>query len=590
MELIVLAGLCGGGFFLYRFVSADRGGLDLAWTTGRRVGAAADTSVAAYRPDTTPPPVRTAVALSRAEARRLWASPLLWVGGALTVLFCLIALDTGIGDQDEWLSYGGRFLVLLLYPLAGMVLIAANRAALRARRDGTVELFDTLPARPSTRTAAVFLALRAPALFGAAMTAVLAFCAWWGAGKAGPAPLWDRSEMHLPFALMGLATIVGAMVIVVCGGALGVALARLLPWGLVPVASLVAVALITAAANADELPAWVGTLSPWWGPPSLPSFLAPFPAAWHVVYLVGLGLLAVGAAFLLDRDRRWGGRWLGAAACLILVALVGQGRTFAGDTADRVADLVTDPAAHQTCVENGSARVCAYPSLAELGEGWLALAGGVRAAAPAAALDGPIEVHQRLSPDEIAQLPPPVRDEVARRGGAFDWEGDPGLHPDLRWGGDDGGPFRALLVAHELVGLPEPGAEPVLCYAGGQARAAVAVALAGRATLDAGRSYRAPAAGGALPFDGQEFDDPRLTTLREDAWEVDSEPAVVYTESDLAVGRALLARPGDEVRRRLAADWDRWVDPATPTTALAAAFGLGAGEPAPAPDGVAPCR
>src|SRR5690606_3173910 len=130
------------------------------------------------------------------------------------------------------------------------------------------------------------------------------------------------------------------------------------------------------------------------------------------------------------------------------------------------------------------------------------------------------------------QLAAPVRSELDHRGDSFPWTDETGIHPDLRWDGGDA--LRAMLVAHELVGLPETGAPPVeQCYAGGQARSAVAVALAGRGLpADERDALRAPP-DGPYGLSG-------ITDFAEADWEVDSVPAVVHAESDLALGRALL--------------------------------------------------
>ena len=596
MELFVLLALVGGGVLVYRHVSADAAGPDLAWRGRSTAGVAAAPGLAPYRSERAASSLSVAAGLSRIETRRLLASPLLWVGLALVGLTCLMVLDSGIPDQSEWLSLSGRFIPLLIFPLCGMVLIAANRAALRPRRDGTVELLDSLPARPATRTLALLLALWGPVLVGAGAAAALAVSVWFGAGKETGASLWSRSSLGPPFSDIGTADIIGAVVLVACAGALGIVLARLLPWGLVPIVALVVVGILTARLGADDLAPAVAGLSPVANGADLPAFLSPVAQGWHVVYLVGLGAVAAGAAFLLDRERRWGLTLLAVAAVLVTASVVAQSRTYAGDTADQLADLVTDPAANQRCIGDDSVTVCHFPELDEIAAGWLALAGPVRDAAPADALDGPLEIHTRLSGEEIGQLGAPVRAELERRGDLYPWTDEPGMHPDLRWGEGDGDTLRALLVAHSLVGLPETGAPPVVaCYAGGQARAAVAVALAGRG-LDAGGrdDLRAPTAGGGIDEAGGSADaaygDPSLTTLSEADWEVDSEPAVVHHESDLALGRVLLDRPVEDVRDVLAADWDRWIDPATPTIDLAEAFGLTSTPPAPTPEGLEPCR
>ena len=582
MELFVLVALIGGGVLAYRHVSADPGGRDLAWTGRSADGAPTTNAPAPYRTGDAPPTAAVAAGLSRLEARRLLASPLVWVGLALVGLACVTVLDSGIPDQSEWLSLSGRFIPLLIYPLCGMVLVATNRAALRPRRDGTLELLDSLPVRPGVRTLGLLAALWAPILVGVGATAALTVSVWFGSGKDSGASLWSRSQLDLPFADIGIANLVSAVVLVACAGALGVALARLLPWGLVPIVAVVVIGFATGVLGGDDLPGFVGTLGPVANGGDLPSLLSPVPQGWHVVYLVGLGAIAVGAAFLLDGERRWGAGGLALAAVLLATSLVGLSRTYAGDTARDLADLVTDPAREQRCLEGDGVTVCHFPELDEIAARWVALAEPVRAAAPADAVDGPLEIHTRVSDEEIGQLGAPVRDELDRRGDSFPWTEEPGIHPDLRWDGGDA--LRAMLVAHGIVGLPETGAPPVEpCFAGGQARSAVAVALAGRGLpVDEHSTLRAPPEG---PYGLSS-----VTDFAEADWEVDSQPAVVHAESDLALGRALLERPVDEVRAVLAADWSTWVDPRTPTEELAAAFGLTARPTTRGPDGLRPCR
>lgn len=584
MPLLVVLALVAGGVLVYRHVTADGGGPDVAWA-GRRssTGATAGPELTTpYRPEQAASPLSVAAGLSRIEAHRLLTSPLLWVGVALVGLACVTVLDSGLPDQSEWLSLSGRFIPLLIYPLCGMVLVAANRAALRARRDGTLELLDSLPARPAVRTLGLLAALWVPVLVGVGATAALTVSVWFGSGKDPGAGLWSRSELDLPFTDIGIATIVSAVVLVACAGALGIALARLLPWGLVPIVAVVAIGIATGVLGGDDLPGIIGFLGPVANGGDLPAFLSPVAQGWHVAYLVGLGALAVGAAFLLDGERRWGVGGLALAVALLATSLVGPSRTYAGDTAHGLADLVTDPSPHQRCLEGDGVTVCHFPELDEIAARWLALAEPVRAAAPADAIDGPLGIHTRLSAEEIDQLAAPVRAELDRRGDSFPWTDEPGIHPDLRWDGADA--LRAMLVAHGIVGLPESGAPPVEpCFAGGQARAAVAVALAGRGLrVDERSTLRAPPDGP----DGLAG----VTDFVDAPWEVDSEPAVVHAETDLALGRALLERPVDEVRGVLAADWSTWVDPRTPTEDLAAAFGLTARPTTPGPDELPACR
>ena len=601
MELIVLVALVGGGILVYRLVSADRGGPDLAWGgpapdavgVPGAGGTRTEPGRSPYRSEGPPAAMATARALARIESAHLLTSPLLWVGLGLSILVGVSVLDAGIPDQSEWLSLGGRLLPLLVYPLCGMVLLATNRATLRPRRDGLTELFDSLPSGASTRSLGLFLALRTPVAFGLVVVPALAVCVWFGAGKDAGQSLWSRSQLGLPFADLGWSNLAIALALVVCAGALGIGLARLLPWSMVAIGALIVIGMVSGLLGNDDLPRRVGDLSPLVNTPDLPAFLAPYGGWWHAVYLAGLATIAVGATFLLDHDRRWGVIGLVTAAVLVTVGLVGQQLSVTGAAVDRVADAVTRPDGHQVCTTTGGAgavEVCVYEELRSLAGPWSTTAAAVRAAAPAEAVDGAFVVRQQLSADEQAALAPSVRAEIARRGGVVPPGDAPGLRPDLRWGGDGTLRLRALEVAGALVGLPPAtGPHDPLCFAGGQARAAVAVALAGRALPGDGLdAFRAPAADDLVEA-GTPVEDPALTAFAVDEWETDSEPVVVHHEDDLAVARALLALPADEVRPILGADWARWTDPATPTTELAAAFDLPRPDTPAAPPGMAPC-
>jgi len=89
MEILLLLLLVGGGVLAYRRFSADHSGPELAWSGAPAPHPAKDEGQEPYRSDAPVPPIRTAVALSRIETRRLLASPLLWVGVTLTGLASL---------------------------------------------------------------------------------------------------------------------------------------------------------------------------------------------------------------------------------------------------------------------------------------------------------------------------------------------------------------------------------------------------------------------------------------------------------------------------------------------------------------------
>ena len=262
-------------------------------------------------------------ALARIEARRLLLHPLLLVGLALTAL-----LTWQVRDEDS-LGY-----VLLMgagvLPLAIGVLLAANAAALRPRRDDAEELYATLPAPASARTLALLAAVGVAAVGSVVvvLAQATAFGAWGGLDVTYSGQLETPRLVHL----------VQGPLLVAFFGALGVALARLVP--LLITATLGVLVLLASIAIVGWGPenAWRwlfppvnGAIAPggvegWPCDRADPSWCPARVAfddgtmLWHALYLVALTGLAAGVALL--RDGRTPARVLAVAACgLVAVAL-----------------------------------------------------------------------------------------------------------------------------------------------------------------------------------------------------------------------------------------------------------------------------
>ena len=256
------------------------------------------------------------------------------------------------------------------------------------------------------------------------------------------------------------------------------------------------------------------------------------------------------------------------------VAAVMVNRPMPPAAAERLADLVARPAAHQTCADAGAAvRSCAYVGYGELADRVAAEVAPVAASLPAGRS---VTLRQRFG-GAVSDLPP----EVARRLPQSTPSGGPG-EVDL--------PFNALpddvvatrvLVARSALGLfVAPGAEkpgdagsgvrPLVVA--GQARGVVALWLATRG-LEPDAAIALATAGrrgqrGAIPDSADAFD-------RGFVWPTSCETApVVWSAQDLATARALLARPAAEVTSAVHRGWDRWSDPGTGTDALLAEVGL----------------
>jgi hypothetical protein len=167
--------------------------------------------------------------LARIEGTRLLRHPLFLLGLALSGVLSAGAAGTDGPAQVAVLSGMGAL------PLAGGTLLAANLAGLRSQRDGTAELYDSLPRPERTRTAAQLLAVG----WAVAVTAVLT-AATYAALGGGSLVVNAQGLRHVP-AVAELAH--GPLAVAACGAA-GVLLARRLRSAIV--APVLVVALLAA--------------------------------------------------------------------------------------------------------------------------------------------------------------------------------------------------------------------------------------------------------------------------------------------------------------------------------------------------------
>ena len=248
--------------------------------------------------------------LSRIEGRRLLCHPLFLFAAALTLLFFR---DAGDGGTLEQFVGGFGFL-----PLASATLIVASLAALRSRRDGTDDLYASLPRRRTSRTAGQLLAL----LWTLPVTCVVLVAVL----------IDDRAADHSQSVLRmpGLDQLAQGPLMVVAFGAIGILLTRIVP-------SVIAAPLLVVALIALQFPGLVGGGWRW----LLPSTSSLFhdghftvcdpgpgcrqvhlfvlgPLTWHVVYVAAITLVIAGAALIPARRLPIAG--LSALAVAIAVA------------------------------------------------------------------------------------------------------------------------------------------------------------------------------------------------------------------------------------------------------------------------------
>jgi|1186.fasta_scaffold429661_2 hypothetical protein len=231
-----------------------------------------------------------ALPLARVEARRLARHPLLGLGVLLSLILLVAASGSNGAAQAAEIGGMGSF------PLAAGTLLAANAAALRSRRDGTDELFSTLPGSAQTRTSAQLLALLVVVPIAAALVGLM-YVAF---GAADGLVIAQDGRRHVPVAV----ELAQGPVAILAMGALGILLGRRMPSPLV--AAPVVVALL-----ALEIPLAV------WGSHAVARWALPFvndaitvPGSWvpcepgdvvaHCSTVLGfdLGGMAVHLAYL----------------------------------------------------------------------------------------------------------------------------------------------------------------------------------------------------------------------------------------------------------------------------------------------------
>jgi len=241
-------------------------------------------------------------ALAAAEGRFLLHHPAFLAGAALSVV--VGALSTGV--DFSVLALSGFVLV----PLGVGTALAAGLAAQRSRRHGTEELLASLPVPARARTAAHLGSVAWAVLAG---VVVLAAAAGAVAARGGPTVRLASGVVDRPLAGWELAQ---GPLAVACVGLVAVAVAR-------STRSVVGPALVAALPVALQAVLAEGTLrwfAPWvnhattraggyWprteiAPRTDLVGFAIGPLRWHLLFLTGVGAMAMLAALLRDGPTR----------------------------------------------------------------------------------------------------------------------------------------------------------------------------------------------------------------------------------------------------------------------------------------------
>ncbi|MGH8907871.1 MAG: hypothetical protein ACRD0K_15465 [Egibacteraceae bacterium] len=491
--------------------------------------------------------------LAAVEARRLLRRPFVAGGAALSMYVYFRGIEWGqvpvLPRDDVEIGYA-------LLPLAAVTLLAANAGAMRSRRHGTQELYDSLPTAPEWRTAGHLLSVIAPFGLAALLAAVDIACLMLLGGIGTP----NFFEVATGPAVVALA------------GVLGVLLARLAPWTGVAPLTLVGFAAMwyfpyLSYHVRNRIFIWPSFWAfPWFGPEGSEADVAnPLAGGWHLAYVAGLVVLIACLAMAFHRLRLVTVVAAMLAAALTVGAALTQSGPLTAEELVEMARFASGAPDTQVCEARDLAEYCTWPAYGPLIDRWHRPINGVMERLPAAVAGQGLRVRQMaLNLWQLCDNRAACRQQVDAVFKAGIRSSD--VRVTSIWPRDSemGGAELALAasVASWAVGLDtEPQRnEPPICLPSDQARVAVALWLAAQSTPEAAASLRAlhedaPVARSLLSL-SPEFD------------------AVRWPRQEVAYAVALLDHPAWEVAARLQRAWARFTDPGMRTAELAAAFEL----------------
>jgi hypothetical protein len=519
---------------------------------------------------------RTVVSLARIEAMQLVRNVLV-LGGLLAsgvVVWLFVHHVQPLWWNSGWqVGYGQTILSLT-------VLIAAQLATARSRRDGLAELYRSFPSSTGRRTLAhlIGVAGAVPAslvLIGAATTVF---------------------ELHHVIGTPNLAVLVGGVLLVLAAGAIGVAIGVRFAHPLAGV--LGAFVWFVPFSQSNRFNSAGEWLFPWVKPPQLDSLPGPLagypPAAAHAFELAAIvafaGLVALAMSAAVRRQRL--GLIAGAVAAIAAIVVAGglQLQPISTTDLDRAVTQVTNTGSAQHCTTTNGVRYCLFPGFASMLPSLKGPVNGVLARVPAkGARTLTISQASGLSVVDDATLthgqPRQQVDSWQRqlRNAPVNLPSSAAVYVTLgSWpakGQQADAQFDLALGAAEwAVDLPTntgdqtQGPQNAQCVPLNQAREAIAIWLAGQATK--------------LPSTRFVSHGPEVVSFVRGSvsvvdWsypgEADDYLASLGPQTTAAgylLAQAMTNLPAEHVRSVLAADWDRWISGHATDTQLAAALGI----------------
>ncbi len=459
----------------------------------------------------------------------------------------------------------------LLAPAAG-VLLAANLAALRPYRYGTISSYEALSLPAWRRSLALLLACVPPAVVVLLLSAL----------RMGQFATADGAVGRVE-----IAEVAAPAVVVVLAGWLGVLGAHLVhSVVLAPVAlAVLGLLALVGVVSVDSPMRWLSFVAGEndFGPP-LPSDLIYRPAGWHLVWLSALALVILAVTLLLTGvPRRWGVSALVMALALAVPAATLQTRPVPERIETARERLLLAPDAGQRCERRGRGTYCAFSEFVSYIDAWHGVVSAQLGSVPKDVAARRYAVRQRLSvpaADEFGTsgaAPTKQWNELDRRSGTPE-----AVSAATSWsvGGQDS--FAEVEVlgfsaafAYRVVSGKAIAGDGLTPTCGG--RGAVVFWLATDATEDTRLALRTVM---SHKSGGYGFSMPQLGAS--------SGPQ--FGPRELALGEAMLAKSEKDrsaMVRRVVAEWDELTAPSTSVDDAARLLGLP--QPPAAPTDEAVC-
>jgi hypothetical protein len=525
---------------------------------------------------------RAALTLARIEAVLLARSIVGLVGLlAGAILVWVFTYRT----QPLW-WYGGWAIGYGQVIVSLAVLIAAQLATGRAQRDGLGELYDSFPSSVGRRTAAHLIGL-----VGAIPACLILIGA--------TASVFElRDVIGTP----DLAVLIAGVLLVLAGGAIGVAIGTRFPHPLAGVlGAFVWFVPFTESNQSNGASTW---LFPWLEPGQLKSLPGPLsgfpPATAHAVELAAIAALAaVVALALATRSRRQRVGLLGAAAAAlaaIVMACVVQLQPISTARLDHLVSEVANTGSTQRCTTSDQVRYCLYPEFGSLAPSLQGPINGVLAHLPVQpsraltisqtsglTLDDATLTHGHSTQQvntwraQLQSAPANMPSSSAIFVNLGSWPAT-GSQGDARFD-------LALGAAEWAVGLPTNTgtlsnagsvAQPTPCVPLNQAREAIAIWLAAQATHLPTARFQGGSGGRAVGYSLAQVDGTTVV-----AWVYPGEYADYFaspgpqpTAAGYLLAQAMTRLPADRVAAVLASAWDTWTSGHAADTQLAAALDI----------------